>query len=98
MEKSNNGSSNIATGIRDFEKMENLILEVREEGISTGTVEMMTLDFASLSSVRKFADEIIERNIQVQMLINAGAHETIFACLRPYYQYFWKLEIDNKYI
>ena len=52
--------------------MEQIVIKIREEGIGSGSVEMLTLDFSSLSSVRKFAQEVLERNIPIQIVINAA--------------------------
>jgi len=49
-----------------------MLTEIRENGVPEGSVEILKLDFASFSSIRKFVNEIIERNIPVQILINAG--------------------------
>ncbi len=59
-------------GIRDFEKMEGIMAGIREDGMASGSVEMLTLDFTSLASVRTFAAEILGRNIPIHFLINAG--------------------------
>ncbi len=60
----------IYKGCRKLVAAESLLGTLRQQGITSGTAEVHPLDLNSLSSVRQFAETILNKNIPIHILIN----------------------------
>ncbi len=49
-----------------------LIDKIRKEGIQSGSAEVLELDLNSFTSVRAFAQNLIDRSIPINILVNNG--------------------------
>lgn len=49
-----------------------LIDKLRKEGIQSGSAEVLRLDLESFSSVKEFAQNLLNRNIPINILVNNG--------------------------
>lgn len=45
---------------------------IRQQGIQTGSAEVLSLDLNSLTSVRQFSQILLDRNLPINLLINNG--------------------------
>ncbi|CAG9762072.1 unnamed protein product [Ceutorhynchus assimilis] len=61
---------NVIIGCRNIQQGENLLPKFREEGISTGNIEVFQLDISVLESVRKFAELVKNKHDKIDYLIN----------------------------
>lgn len=63
---------NVIVGCRNVQKGENLLNKFREEGISTGNIEVYLLDISVLESVTNFAKTVKKKHHKIDYLINNG--------------------------
>lgn len=59
-----------AVGCRKPSAGEELVQKLRNEGITSGSAEAMALDLNSLDSVKLFAQNVVNKNVPVHLLIN----------------------------
>ncbi len=59
-------------GCRDGRSKKQLFDKLMEAGISSESVEWISLDMASVDSVRNFAETILQKNVPISLLINNG--------------------------
>ena len=70
--------ANVVLGVRDVEKGERAIAEVRAAAVETGaTVELRGVDLAALDSIRAFTDGVVSDHDRLDVIIaNAGVMAT----------------------
>jgi NAD(P)-dependent dehydrogenase (short-subunit alcohol dehydrogenase family) len=58
-----------------------LLVKIRAEGISSGSIRAFPLNLTSLKSVREFAAQVLAEKIPINILINNGITQFAFAIL-----------------
>jgi len=63
-------NSHIIMGCRKVDEAKKVFDTLREEGLTEGKIEFLTLDLMKLSSVKKFGETVAEKQIPIHGLIN----------------------------
>jgi len=60
----------VIIGCRNVQSGNAFVQKLRRDGVTTGQPGVLELDLTSLESVRKFANEILNRNVPIHVLVN----------------------------